>query len=70
MKNKVIVHYVVKHTDKSSVLFGLLIDRKERFETFTDAVKFARGLNGFSKNGVTVYGKPVIEDQTELKEAV
>lgn len=70
MKNAVLVRYTVKHTDKSNPLFGLLIDRTARFETFLEAVKFARDLNNTQKLGVSLYGKPVIEDQTDYKEAV
>lgn len=66
--NNVTVYYTLKHIDKSSMLYGYLIDHKKQFGDFKDAVTFARKIDGLTKNGVSVYGRPVIEEN-EMKEA-
>jgi putative AlgH/UPF0301 family transcriptional regulator len=58
------VIYTIKHTEKG-YLYGLLVERKNKFEEFSDAIKFAREIAGTTKNGVTVVGKPVVNCNTE-----
>ena len=61
MTDNYTVKYTVKHCDPMTPsLYGLLIDRKARFDTLRDAVKFAREIRGVTKNGVVVVGNPEI----------
>ena len=42
---KFVVDYTIKHTDKSSSLYNLLIDRKVKFSTLQDAIKFVKTID-------------------------
>lgn len=55
------VFYNVKHYEKSSNLYGLLIERKAKFDSLQDAIKFVRSIKGMKKNGIEVIGMPAIE---------
>jgi len=61
MVEKFKVAYTVKHVEKASVLYGLLIDRSNTFNNLQSAVKFAREIRGLTRNGVSVVGNPVVE---------
>ena len=56
------VVYNVKHNDKSHDKYGVLIQRTNRFDSFTDAINFVRMLGNKVDNSVTVVGKPVLEN--------
>jgi len=61
MKDKHKVLYTVKHLDVNTPsLYGLIIERKSTFDSFLEAVEFARQIRGTSKNGVTVLGTPTV----------
>ena len=58
------VIYTVKHTE-SGASYGLLDERKSKFDEFSDAIRFARELIGQTKNGLTVVGKPIVNCNME-----
>jgi len=55
------VVYNVKHNDKSHDKYGMLMQRINRFQSFTEAVNFVRYLNKAMEKDITVIGKPVVE---------
>jgi hypothetical protein len=44
----------------SPSFYGLMVERKSVFDSFIEAVKFAREIRGTSKNGYTVVGVPMV----------
>lgn len=61
MSNNFRVCYSIKHIDKESNIYGLLVDKKVFFETLQDAFKFSKEIYGSRKNGIQVMGRPSIE---------
>lgn len=55
------VRYSVKHIDRESKDYNLLVERKNYFENLQDAFKFCKEIYGSRKNGVEVIGRPSIE---------
>jgi hypothetical protein len=55
------VVYNVKHTDKSHDKYGFILQRTNRFQSFTEAVNFARLIQTQYHNDVTLIGKPILE---------
>jgi len=58
---KFVVDYTIKHTDKSSSLYNLLIDRKVKFSTLQDAIKFVKTIDDKYNDKIKLVGKPSIE---------
>lgn len=55
------VFYTVKQFDVNTpTLHGLVVEKRSTFDTFIEAVKFAREIRGNSRNGFTVVGKPLV----------
>jgi len=56
------VTYDIKHINKNSALYGLLIsDQICKFVTLQSAIKFAKDMNGKRTNKIHVIGRPIIE---------
>lgn len=55
------VCYSIKHIEKGSKNFNLLVERKNYFDNLQDAFKFCKEIYGSRKNGVEVIGRPLIE---------
>ena len=61
MQNNFKVCYSVKHIDKESNIYGLLVDKKNYFETLQAAFRFSKLIYGSRANGIQVMGRPSIE---------
>ena len=56
------VIYDIKHINKNSSLYGLLISNQIcKFVTMQSAIKFARNMNNKRTNKIQVIGRPIIE---------
>lgn len=55
------VIYDIKHTKKTSTLYGLLTQQSVKFGTLQSAIKFARDMNGKKTPKFEVVGIPTIE---------
>jgi len=56
------VTYDIKHINKNSALYGLLIsDQICKFVTLQSAIKFAKYMNGKRTSKIHVIGRPIIE---------
>lgn len=60
-KAKFKVCYDVKHTEKGDGIYGLLVTKKDYFQTLQEAFSFSKEIYGLRKNGVEVVGRPSIE---------
>lgn len=60
-KAKFKVCYDVKHTERGNGIYGLLITKKNYFQTLQEAFNFSKQIYGSSYNGVEVVGRPSIE---------
>jgi len=54
--------YFEVNNDRRSSNFGYLVERKKKFATFPEAVKFSRAI---ANTCVNVVGKPIIEEIAE-----
>ena len=61
MDMKFVVDYTIKHTDKTSSLYNLLIDRKVKFNSLQDAIKFVKTIDNKYNDQIKLVGKPSIE---------
>lgn len=56
------VTYDIKHVNKNSALYGLLIsDQTCKFVTLQSAIKFAKDMDNKRTNKIQVIGRPIIE---------
>lgn len=56
-----VVDYTVKDTNKNSSFYNLLIDRKVKFDSLQEAIKFIRNIDHKYNDKVKLVGKPTIE---------
>ena len=54
--------YLEVNNDRSSSNFGYLVERRKKFDTFPEAVKFSRAI---ANTCIKVIGKPIIEEIAE-----
>lgn len=54
--------YLEVNNDRNSSMFGYLVERRKKFDTFPEAVKFSRAI---SNTCVNVIGQPIIEEIPE-----
>lgn len=62
MKTAFKVLYDVQYTEKSSMLFGVLIEKNKKFSSFQDAKKFVDKIMKSTGNGMKIVGMPVIQE--------
>jgi hypothetical protein len=56
------VTYDIKHVNKNSALYGLLIsDQICKFVTMQSAIKFAKDMDNKCTSKIQVIGRPIIE---------
>jgi hypothetical protein len=60
-KAKFKVSYDVKHVEKGDGIYGLLVTKKNYFQTLQEAFCFSKEIYGMRYNGVEVVGRPSIE---------
>ena len=59
--NRFIVKYDIKHTERSSLLSGVLMPEQCKFVNLQDAIKFVRAMRGHRTPKYEVVGMPIIE---------
>ena len=62
MKKVFKVSYDIKCVDKSSMDYGVIIEKTKKFKTFIDAVNFIKKANTSVEPNTILVGVPVLED--------